>query len=200
MDRSNGVGLWPLFLAILFLGFSIGLAVARHTIEPIEIVKEVEVAPEIDYQEMWNEQQITIQGLITENEELRLQNAVLLERVEELVEHLEPLLKLEVSTAIVTNYAPLDPNAIEGMCYSGNPNITASGQQVVVGHTAAADPSIPFGTKVWIEGYGWRVVQDRGGAIRDRAGYRRLDVAIQDKQTAYSRGPHERLVIIDWRD
>lgn len=36
----------------------------------------------------------------------------------------------------------------------------------------AADPSIPFGTRLWIEGYGIATVEDRGGAIQGA----RLDV------------------------
>jgi 3D (Asp-Asp-Asp) domain-containing protein len=35
-----------------------------------------------------------------------------------------------------------------------------------VGRICAADPSIPFGTRLHIEGYGWVTVEDRGGAIK----------------------------------
>ena len=37
-----------------------------------------------------------------------------------------------------TAYAPLDPKAKEGMCYEGDPRITASGAPVVPGVTVAA--------------------------------------------------------------
>ncbi len=80
----------------------------------------------------------------------------------------------------VTGYAPLDPNAVEGMCYAGDPNITASGEQVVPGVTVAAGKEIPFGTRLYIEGLGWREVQDRGGMI----GSRSLDVAFSSKGEA----------------
>ena len=43
--------------------------------------------------------------------------------------------------------------------WSGGP--TASGKMPVAGVTVAGPRSIPFGTKVWIEGVGERVVQDR---------------------------------------
>jgi 3D (Asp-Asp-Asp) domain-containing protein len=40
-------------------------------------------------------------------------------------------------------------------------NRTASGNRPVAGITAAGPRWVPFGTRVWIEGVGWRVVQDR---------------------------------------
>jgi 3D (Asp-Asp-Asp) domain-containing protein len=45
--------------------------------------------------------------------------------------------------------------------------VTASGKKAKPGRTIAADTSIyPFGTKMNIPGYGWGVVEDRGGAIK----------------------------------
>jgi 3D (Asp-Asp-Asp) domain-containing protein len=45
--------------------------------------------------------------------------------------------------------------------------VTASGKKATPGRTIAADTSIyPFGTKINIPGYGWGVVEDRGGAIK----------------------------------
>ena len=84
----------------------------------------------------------------------------------------------------VTAYAPLDPMAVEGMCYSGDPNVTASGQPPVPGETVAAGPGIPFGSRVWIEGYGWRTVNDRGGRITDR----HIDLAVETRAEAYAIG------------
>ena len=42
--------------------------------------------------------------------------------------------------------------------------VTASGVKARPG-TIAADPSVAFGTKMYVPGYGHGVVQDRGGAI-----------------------------------
>ena len=98
----------------------------------------------------------------------------------------------EIDTWETTAYAPLDPTAVEGVCYSGDPNITASGEQVVPGVTVAAGPGVPFGTTVYIEGIGKRIVQDRGGAI----GNNNLDVAVWNRQDALEWGRQDRRVVI----
>lgn len=85
-----------------------------------------------------------------------------------------------VNEFTVTAYAPLDPRAVEGMCYSGDPNVTASGLPPIPGETVAAGPGIPFGSRVWIEGVGVRTVNDRGGRIHDRA----LDVVMATRAEA----------------
>ena len=60
--------------------------------------------------------------------------------------------------------------------------VTASGKKAKPGHTIAADTSpYPFGTKMNIPGYGWGVVEDRGGAIKGGA------------KLIYSFGPTSRL-------
>lgn len=45
--------------------------------------------------------------------------------------------------------------------------ITASGEQAEVGITCAAGKRFPFGTRLFIDGIGERVVQDRGGGIHN---------------------------------
>ena len=48
----------------------------------------------------------------------------------------------------------------EHICGSGDGK-TASGTNVTPGRTIAVDPTvIPYGTEVYIEGYGWRVAVD----------------------------------------
>lgn len=43
---------------------------------------------------------------------------------------------------------------------------TASGTMARPGTVAADTRVLPFGTLVYVEGYGWGRVEDRGGAIR----------------------------------
>lgn len=74
--------------------------------------------------------------------------------------------KARYLTVEATGYAPLDPRAVKGMCYSGNPHVTASGARTRPGVTVAAPKHVPFGTKVIVPGHGLRVVEDRGGAIK----------------------------------
>lgn len=63
--------------------------------------------------------------------------------------------------------------------------ITATGTQVTAGRTVAVDPSvIPYGTEVYIEGYGWRVAEDCGGAVKGN----HIDVAVETHSQAISMG------------
>ena len=92
----------------------------------------------------------------------------------------------------ITGYAPLDPKAKEGVCFSGNRTITASGKKVNPKITIAADPSIPFNTWVWVEGFGWRRVDDRGGAIKGK----HIDICFMSQEEALKFGKQKRLVIV----
>ena len=89
-----------------------------------------------------------------------------------------------VTDMVVTAYAPLCPTAVEGMCFSGDPSVTASGARVVPGKTAAAGPDIPFGTRVIIPGRGTYTVRDRGGSI----GNGNIDIAVQTREEALAFG------------
>jgi 3D (Asp-Asp-Asp) domain-containing protein len=91
-----------------------------------------------------------------------------------------------------TTYASLDPNAKEGMCYEGDPRITASGAPVVPGVTVAAGKDLPFGTELYIHGIGKRVVQDRGAAISRG----RIDIAVKTQAEATRFGRRHVLVKI----
>jgi len=91
-----------------------------------------------------------------------------------------------------TAYAPLDPNAEEGMCYEGDPRITASGEPVFPGVTVAAGKELPFGTELYIRGIGKRIVQDRGAAISRG----RIDIAVKTQAEAIRFGRRRVLVKI----
>lgn len=69
-------------------------------------------------------------------------------------------------------------------CCGKSNGITASGIKAVEGVTVAMNKSIPFGTKVYIDGVGERIVQDRGGAINGN----RIDLYFDSHQEALNFG------------
>ncbi len=89
--------------------------------------------------------------------------------------------------AEVTSYAPLDPDAVEGMCYSGDPSITATGTTVRYGVAAADFSKLPAGTVLDIPGYGIAVVEDTGSALREHDGYA-IDVFMPTREEALEWG------------
>lgn len=98
--------------------------------------------------------------------------------------------KLEEKNVIraeVTSYAPLDPDAVEGMCYSGDPSITATGTTVRYGVAAADFSKLPAGTVLDIPGYGIAVVEDTGSALRKHDGYA-IDVFMPTRGEALAWG------------
>ena len=60
--------------------------------------------------------------------------------------------------------------------------ITASGVKATVGKTIAAPSNFPFGTVLFIEGIGYRTVEDRGGSIKGK----RLDVLCNNHPECYA--------------
>ena len=163
------------------------------------------VTPAIMYMRLYElqaiekKQDLKTEILILENENAELREKLTIIRGErdklqgELTQKIEQWLDVwEVKAVEITGYAPLDPRAIEGWDYQGDPNITTSGAQGVPGITAAAGPDIPFGTRVYVEG-AMRVVQDRGGRI----GNGNLDLAVETQEEAYEIGRREAMAIIE---
>ena len=70
------------------------------------------------------------------------------------------------------------------ICGSGD-GLTATGNKVMAWRTAAVDPSIiPYGTKMYIEGYGWLVAEDCGSEVKGR----HIDIAVDTHYQAISMG------------
>ena len=70
------------------------------------------------------------------------------------------------------------------ICGTGD-GITATGTQVTAGRTIAVDPKvIPYGSQVYIEGYGWYVAEDCGSAIKNN----QIDIAVETHTDALSMG------------
>jgi 3D (Asp-Asp-Asp) domain-containing protein len=77
-------------------------------------------------------------------------------------------------------------------CCGKTDGITASGVKAIEGVTVAMDKNIPFGTKIYIEGVGERIVQDRGGAIKGN----RIDLYFSDHQSALNFGRQTKRITI----
>ena len=68
----------------------------------------------------------------------------------------------------------------------GHPDygITASGTYVKENQTAACPKELEFGTKIYIEGFGYRICEDRGGAIKNL----KLDIYVDSVTKAQKLG------------
>jgi 3D (Asp-Asp-Asp) domain-containing protein len=72
----------------------------------------------------------------------------------------------------------------EHICGTGD-GITATGTLATAGRTIAVDPSIiPYGTQVYIEGYGFRIAEDCGGAVSGN----HIDIAVDTHEQAINTG------------
>ena len=79
------------------------------------------------------------------------------------------ILEQETILMRVSAYAPHDN--VSGICNDGNPSVTSTGSYPDKG-TVAVDPNkIPYGTQLYIPGYGSGTALDTGGAMRQYDGY-----------------------------
>lgn len=94
----------------------------------------------------------------------------------------------------ITGYASLDPRAEEGVCYSGDPSITASGDKV--GRGVAAANFLEFGTKFMIP----ELFDDEVFIVKDRMansyGWGNIDIWFRNQDDAVDLGRVSAEVII----
>ena len=84
-----------------------------------------------------------------------------------------------IGTFKITHYCPCST------CNGRSDAKTAIGTTMAVGRTIAVDPKIiPLGSNVYIEGYGWRVAEDTGGAIKNT----KIDMCVSSHSEAYAKG------------
>lgn len=95
----------------------------------------------------------------------------------------------QVQDMVITHYCLENYTHI---CNDGESHYTASGEKPIPDYTVAADKSIPFGTKIIIDGQEYEVM-DRGGAIKGN----RLDIAVKTHDEAINRGKIKREVQIE---
>lgn len=134
---------------------------------------------------------------ITENERQRIKYEQRIQAHQMIQSHFMKKIKDKAHLILkkkmkISGYAPLDPKAVKGMCYSGDPKVTASGRRTQPGITIAAGKNIPFGTLIFIPTIGWREVEDRGGSI----GNNRIDICFETKEEAIAWGIQEHEVYI----
>ena len=78
-------------------------------------------------------------------------------------------------------------------CGKNAKGITAAGTRPMQGRTVAASRSIPLGTRIHIEGLGWRVVEDRTARRYDG----RVDIYFASHKDALNWGIKQRKTVIE---
>lgn len=81
-----------------------------------------------------------------------------------------------LGTFNITGYTPKCVH-----CCGNDKGITASGVEAIAGYTVAAHKSISFGTTLYIEGYGYYVVEDRGHLAKNT-----IDIAAPTHDSCYT--------------
>jgi len=124
-------------LSIILLILLIGFILGRLTVQAEEVIK-------VEYIVMTETEYITIYP----------------EEVEEVEEIMEETIQISLGEYNVSAYCSCS------QCCGKSDGITFSGEKAVEGITIAADTRVhPIGTVLYIEGIGWRTVQDIGGSI-----------------------------------
>ena len=95
----------------------------------------------------------------------------------------------------VTAYSPMDNRS--GICADSNPNVTATGTKPRLGTVAVNPKVIPYGTKMFIPGYGWGVAEDTGGMIRAREDL--IDIVLLSYDEAIRWGRRTKTVWVERR-
>ena len=182
-----GVILTPLIIIGLML-WIVNLKADIDVLEADKVILERKVAEYVLLEEKRIEQ----------IQKKSLERNILIEELKQTEEYVVELIGFteQFDSALITRYAPLDPNAIEGMCYSGDPNITSTGMQVGPNIIAVDPARIPYGSKVLIEGFDEVFIAgDTGSAMRNAEGLL-IDVFAYTKEEAFQFGIQERKIII----
>lgn len=101
----------------------------------------------------------------------------------------EQRLKTQAESQTVVIEKSVIPNEylgeFETTHYTHTGNKCSTGVYPKVGRTVAVDPKIiPYGTYLYVEGYGVRIAEDCGGAIKNN----RLDIFVDSHQEAVQLG------------
>ena len=99
----------------------------------------------------------------------------------------------ETITAIVTGYAPGDN--ISGICADDDPSVTSTGRTPGPMYAAADPARLPYGTRLYVPGYGEVEIQDTGGAMRRNSDIQ-IDLYFDTYRDAIEWGRQELEVVI----
>lgn len=155
----------------------------RNIKSKYKIIKQQEKEID-DHIQLINQKNININNLNMQLDKLKKEN-------EQLKKDLRDRKEAKKQYFVVTFYT----NGYESIQKKKGDNgygITASGTKATEGRTIAAPKSIPFGTKVYIQGIGTRIVEDRGGAVNGN----HIDVFVESASKAKQLGKQILLVEI----
>ena len=137
--------------------------------------------------------------LEAEKAQLRERIAELKAQQEQLGQRMQDWLdEWDVREVEISGYAPLDAQAIEGMCYSGDPRVTSSGARTTPGVTAAAPLDINYNTRIYLPARGeMRIVHDRGEEIGyTEDGVMQLDLCVETREEAIDMIGRQRVIAV----
>ena len=121
------------------------------------------------------EQELSEAPNLIPKEEVVIEEAPTPEEMEEILDTPQRVILGEYT---ITAYCPCQK------CSEGWGRKTASGATAKAGRTIATDSDFAFGTKLWIEGLGTYVVEDRGGAVKGN----HIDIFFDTHQEAVNFG------------
>ena len=152
----------------LFTGSALASAVYARRVDELTMERDIYASKSSNWERMAGERDETIDQLQTE--------------VDKLTAELNAQTDLTLTYAGAFSCTAYCSEEYAHICGEGH-GITSSGAKVQPGVTVAADISVlPYGTVVYIEGVGLRVVQDTGGAVKGN----KLDVAVNTHAEALS--------------
>lgn len=146
------------------------LELRNSHLEALVITKQLPEQEVLVIQEEIRQSKATI-----ENYKKSMKDLEKLSKPEKTVEKANPDMKY-VGNFKLTGYCPCL------QCSEGWGTRTASGRKAVEGVTVAASKQFPLGTKLYIEGVGYRTVDDRGGAIKGN----KLDIYVNSHSSCYN--------------
>lgn len=165
-------------LTVALICLIIGFEGNSHQKNDLKAELSVVQAEATSLQDALNQKEEDLQKNIKKNKELKSELKIANQTIEDLKGSEYKLVYL--GNFKLTHYCDERYNHI-----CGGSGVTASGAKTAVGTTVAVDPRvIPYGTKMYIEGYGWRIAQDCGSAVKNN----QIDILVNTHKQALNLG------------